>query len=216
MPLMGLSEAMTAARAARAEMRVSAARVDAAKQRPIIASSLDDPIIAPSIDHKPVDPMMKTDRSITFEQSFPLSHIRAHRRRAAEADIDRYLGEGGKTTLKIESEVAQAFFMLSERRKVAEILGRQLALAAELAKLAAARHGVGASTQADVLRVEIEEARLRNRLVLAGADVGAAEAMFNTALGQESDRPVLRRCGCRMRSSASAPFPTSMRRWQWR
>lgn len=189
-PALSLTNALVVARRSRAEMRVSAARVEAAKQRPIIVSSLEDPIIAPSIDHKPVDPMMKTDRSITFEQSFPLSRIRTHRRHVAEADIDRYQGEGGKTTLKIETEVAQAFFMLNEKRKVMDILGRQVSLASDLVKLAAARHGVGAATQADVLRMEIEEARLRNRLALTDADKRAAEAMFNTAMGLESYRPV--------------------------
>lgn len=136
-----LDQALMVARASRAEVRAASARVDAARQRPAIVSSLDDPIIAPSIDHKPVDPMMKTDRSITFEQSIPLSRIRSHRRRAAEADVDRYLGEGSKAVLKIQAEVAQAFFMLSEKRKVAEILERQIALASQLVKLAAARHG---------------------------------------------------------------------------
>lgn len=185
-----LSDAMAAARAARAEMRVAAARVVAAQQRPLIVSSLEDPVIAPSIDHKPVDPMMKTDRSITFEQSVPLSRIRTHRRHAAEADVDRYLGEGGKTTLKIEAEVAQAYFMLNEKRKVTQILEQQVELAAALVKLAATRHGVGAATQADVLRMELEEARLRSRLAVLGADVRAAEAMLNTAMGRQSDRLV--------------------------
>jgi len=189
-PALSLPDALAIARESRAEMRVSAARVEAAKQRPMIVSSLEDPIIAPSIDHKPIDPMMKTDRSITFEQSFPLSRIRTHRRQAAEADIDKFQGEGGKTTLKIEADVAQAFFMLSEKRKIREILGRQVALASDLVRLAAARHGVGAATQADVLRMEIEEARLRNRLALNDADMRAAEAMFNTTMGRESYRPV--------------------------
>jgi outer membrane protein, heavy metal efflux system len=189
-PALSLADALVVARQSRAELRVSAARVEAAQQRPAIVSSLEDPIIAPSIDHKPIDPMMKTDRSITFEQSFPLSRIRTHRRQAAEADIDKFRGEGGKTALKIEAEVAQAFFMLNEKRKVMDILGRQISLASALVKLAAARHGTGGATQADVLRMEIEEARLRNRAALAGADMRAAEAMFNTAMGRESYRPV--------------------------
>lgn len=187
---MGLDQAMLVARSARAEMRVSMARVDAARQRPAIVSSLDDPVIAPSIDHKPVDPMMKTDRSITFEQSFPLSRVRSHRRRAAEAEVDKSVGEGGKTSLKIDAEVAQAFFMLNEKRKLEEILAQQVDIAATLVKLAAARHGIAAATQADVLRVEIEEARLRSRLAVAGAEVRAAEAMFSAAIGALPSTPV--------------------------
>lgn len=185
-----LNEALQEARASRAEMRVATARVDAARERPAIVSSLEDPVIAPSIDHKPVDPMMKTDRSVTIEQSFPLSNIRSHRRRAAQADVDKYLGESGRTSLRIEADVAQAFFMLNEKRKVVAILEHQIALAAELVKLAAARHGVGSATQADVLRMEIEEARLRTRRELVGAEVRSAEAMFNTVRGLDSYRPV--------------------------
>lgn len=185
-----LVQALQTARASRAELRASAARIDAARQRPQIVTSLEDPILAPSIDHKPVEPGMKTDRSITFEQSFPLSGIRGHRRRAAEADVDKFQGEAARTRLRVETEVAQAYFMLDEKRKIGAILERQVALAAQLVKLAAARHGVGAVTQADVLRAEIEEARLRTRQALAGADVRAAEAMFNAAMGVERARPV--------------------------
>ncbi len=185
-----LSDAFDVARELRAEIRVSAARVDAARERPAIVSGLDDPIIAPSIDHKPFDSMMGTDRSITLEQSFPLSRIRSHRRRAAEADVEKYQGEAGKSALKIQSEVAQAFFMLNERRKVREILGHQVSLASQLVKLAAARHSVATAGQADVLRSEIEEARLRSRLALIGSEVRAAEAMFNTTMGRASNHPV--------------------------
>lgn len=181
-----LNDAFRIAHSLRAERRVASARVDAARERPAIVSSLDDPVIAPSIDHKPVDPMMKTDRSITFEQSFPLSNIRSHRRRAAEADVEKYQGEAGKSALKIEADVAQAFFMLSERRKIELVLVQQIALAQNLVKLAAARHGVGTTAQSEVLRLEIDEARLRSRLAMAAADVRAAEAMFNTALGRDA------------------------------
>lgn len=58
---LSLTEAFSIAKTLRAELRVAAARVDAASQRPAIVSALDDPIIAPSIDHKPVDPMMRTE-----------------------------------------------------------------------------------------------------------------------------------------------------------
>lgn len=187
---LSLQQAFNIAREQRAEKRVAAARLDAARQRPAIVSSLEDPIISPSIDHKPIDPMMRSDRSITFEQSFPLSGIRSHRRRAAEADVERYQAEANKSALKIDTEVAQAFFMLNERRKTVQTVAPQIALAEKLVKVAAARHAIGAALQADVLRLEIEEARLRNRLAVVTADARAAEAMFNTALGRNADSPV--------------------------
>lgn len=185
-----LDQALTLARQSRAELRASAARVAAAQQRPAIVSSLDDPMISPSIDHKPVDPMMGTDRSITIEQRFPLSRVNSHRRRSAEADVTRFQGESVRTALKVDIEVAQAFFMLNERRKVARILDQQIELVSQLVKAAAARHGVGAASQTDVLRLEIEQARLRTRRTLIDTEIRGAELMFNTALGQDAHRPV--------------------------
>lgn len=187
---LSLSDAFQIARNARAELRVAAARLDAAHQGPIIAASLNDPIISPSIDHKPVDPMMRTDRSITIEQSFPLSHIRSHRRRAAEADVDKVQAEQRKLWLKIEVEVAQAYFMLNERRKLHAILLQQQELARQLTKLVAVRYGTGTATQSEVLRLEVEEARLRGRLALMSAELHSAEAMLNTALGRDPQSPL--------------------------
>lgn len=209
---LSLEAALGMARQARAETRVAAARLAAARERPAIVSALDDPVLAPSIDHKPVDPMMKTDRSITLEQSIPLSRIRSHRRRAAEADVEKYAGEAGKAALRIDADVAQAFFMLNERRRTAETLGRQLALAADVARLAATRHAVGAALQADVLRAEIEVARLRTRQAAVQAETRAAEAMFNTALGLPPGVPVpvLLADGLHERLSASSGLSAAL------
>jgi len=182
---LSLADALRSARDTRAELRASAARIDAARQRPAIVSALDDPIITPAIDHKPVDKMMRSDRSISIEQSFPLSRLRSHKRAAAEADIGRVEGEARQALLKVQSEVAQAFFMLNERRRMASILEKQVALAGQLASLAAARHASGSSGQLDVLRLEAEAARLRNRQTVLSAEVRSAEAMLNTSLGRE-------------------------------
>lgn len=187
---LSLPVALRTARDARAELRASAARIDAARQRPAVVSALDDPVITPAIDHRPVDRMMKSDRSLSIEQSFPLSRIRSHKRAAAEADIGRVEGEARQSLLKIQSEVAQSFFMLHERRRLAVILDKQITLAAQLAKVAVARHGSGSGSQLDVLRLEAEQARLRNRHAVASAEIRAAEAMFNTATGQPPGQPV--------------------------
>lgn len=185
-----LPEALRTARQARAELRASSARIDAARQRPAIASALDDPVITPAIDHKPVDRMMRSDRSVSIEQSFPLSRIRSHKRTAAEADIGRAEGEAREALLKIQLDVAQAYFMLNERRRMAAIVDKQAALAGQLTRMAAARHAAGSSGQLDVLRLEAESARLRNRQAVLQADTRAAEAMFNAALGQPPGKPV--------------------------
>lgn len=193
MPVEGpatLGSALTMARQFRAEVRAAKAKTEAARHRPAIVSALDDPVVSAAVDHKPLDKMMNSDRSITVEQNFPLSRVRAHRRMAAEADVGKYEGESGKALLKVQAEAAQAFFMLHERRRMAALVQKQHGLAAQLVTMAAGRHAIGAASQLDVLRAEVEMARLRNRLAVSAADIRSAEAMFNTAVGLPPGSPV--------------------------
>lgn len=187
---LSLRDALISAREQRAEITAARARARAAGERPAIVSALEDPVIAPSIDHKPVDAMMGTDRSITLEQRFPLSGVRGHKRRAAEAGADRLQAQVERTILNIELEAAQAYLMLHERRLMQHVLEKQLVLAAQVVKSATARYGAGSSAQAEVLRAEIELARLRARQPSLAAEVAAAEAMLNTSLGRQASLPV--------------------------
>lgn len=185
-----LNEALQVAKEHRAELQAAGARAEAARQRPAIVSALEDPVLAPSIDHKPVDPMMETDRSITLEQSFPLSRIRGHRRHAAEAEADRLRSEVDRTGIVVGLDAAQSFFMLHEKRRMQAIVQRQIELAGQVVKSAAARYGAGGSAQAEVLRAEIELARLQARQLSLQAETAGAEAMLNTSLGRDVGLPI--------------------------
>lgn len=185
-----LNDALRTAREQRAEIRAAGARAEAARQRPAIVSALEDPVLAPSIDHKPVDPMMETDRSITLEQSFPLSRIRGHRRHAAEAEADRLRSEVDRTGIVVGLDAAQSFFMLNEKRRMRALVQQQIDLASQVVKSAAARYGAGSSAQAEVLRAEIEQARLKARLQSLDAEAAGAEAMLNTSLGRDVGLPI--------------------------
>lgn len=189
-PALTLKAAFDIATQARFELKAADARIEASRERPMVASAPDDPVISYSIDHRPVDRSMPTDRSVTIEQRFPLSRVRTHRADAARADIGKYEGEGDKARLRVQADVAQTFFMLNERRRIGQVLHRQLALARQVADVTVARHGTATASQADVLRVETEVARLKNRVALNAADTRAMEAMFNTALGRPSGQPV--------------------------
>lgn len=185
-----LADALCIAAQQRAEIRAAGARADAARQRPAIVSALEDPVLAPSIDHKPVDAMMETDRSITLEQSFPLSRIRGHRRAAAEAEADRLRSEMDRAGIVVGLDTARSFFMLNEKRRMQAIVQRQIELAGQVVNSAAARYGAGNSAQAEVLRAEIEQARLQARLQSLRAETAGAEAMLNTSLGRDVGLPV--------------------------
>jgi outer membrane protein TolC len=184
-----LEQVMQLARERRAEITAARARARAAAQRPAIVSALEDPVVFPSIDHLPFM-LNGVNASFTVEQRFPLSGILGNQQRAAEADARRLRAEVGRVELDVELEAANAFLMLQERRQTARILDEQHVFADQFVRAALARFSTGSSGQADVLRAEIEVARLDGALRSIAAEIRAAEAMLNTSLARPADAPV--------------------------
>jgi hypothetical protein len=65
--------------------------------------------------------------SVTVEQRFPLSSVRANRRLVAEADFDRTRVDVVRARRDDEHDAVEAFLMLVERRQMAQILQEQRA-----------------------------------------------------------------------------------------
>jgi outer membrane protein TolC len=107
------------------------------------------------------------------------------RERAAEADARRLRADSERVARDVELEAATAFLMLEERRAMARLLPEQLALAQQAAAAASARYVAATGAQADVLRAEIEVARLGAALQSIEPALAAAEAMLNASLGRD-------------------------------
>jgi outer membrane protein TolC len=130
------------------------------------------------------------DVSLTIEQQIPLSGIRGHRRASALADVDRFRADARRTVLDVGVQAANAFLMLQERRRTAALVDEQLTFARDVVSAANARYASGTAPQADVLRAEVEVARLEATARALGSEVRGAEAMLNTSLALEADEPV--------------------------
>lgn len=193
---LGLDAVLSAARANRAEIAAARARAEALAERPVIAGALEDPMVFPSIDHYPsemmddADSSRRYDWSIGIEQRFPLSRVRSHRARVARAEAVTADAAVDRVSLDVMLEAQQAFFMLRERRLMAMVLQRQSGLARELVDGAAARYAGGSGLQADVLRAEVEAARVAAAERALTAQIAAAEAMLNVSMGIEAAAPV--------------------------
>lgn len=203
-PALGLSEVIRLAAERRDEIQAARERARAGEARPAIVSALEDPMISPSLDHLPFM-MSGADVSITVEQRFPLSGIRQHRRTAALADLDRLRAETRRTTLDVEEQAASAFLMLLERRRTASLVADQLTFARDVVTAANARYASGIAPQSDVLRAEVEVARLDAIARGLVGEIRGAEAMLNTALAQDVDLPV----------PALEPFPLTQPAPDW-
>ena len=174
------------ARTRRSEITAAKARARAARERPAIVSALEDPTISVSLDHVPFNGM-GVDRSLTFEQAFPLSRVRGNRQRAAEANARRELALVERTERDIELEAVQAFWMLAEARATAQIATQQFALSEQLVAAATARYASNTGTQSDVLRAQTERARLDAEIRATAAEVRAAESMLRMTLALDAN-----------------------------
>ncbi len=177
------------ARDRRAEVIAARERAFAAEQRPAIVSALDDPMISPSVDHWPFG-MAAADVSLSIEQRFPLSGVRGDRRRVAEAEARRLRSDEQRTKLDVQLDAVSAFLMLYERRGMLRILEEQRALARQFVSATNARYSSATGAQADVIRAEIEVARIEAGLKTMAAQIKASEAMLNASLGRETGLPI--------------------------
>jgi outer membrane protein TolC len=130
------------------------------------------------------------DWSLSVEQRFPLSRVRSQRARVAAAEAVSAEAAVDSMSLDVMLQAQEAFFMLRGRRLMVAVLERQLALARELVAGAAARYAGGGGLQADVLRAEVEAARVTAERRALAAQVAAAEAMLNVSMGREAGASV--------------------------
>ena len=173
----------------RDEIEAARARTRAGEARPAIVSALDDPMISPSLDHLPFM-LGGADVSVTIEQRFPLSRIRSHRRASAQADVERLRADTRRAVLDVGVQAANAFLMLNERRRTMALVAEQLTFARDVVNAANARYASGTAPQSDVLRAEVEVARLEAMARALASEVRGAEAMLNTSLALDADQPV--------------------------
>lgn len=186
---LSLADAVQLASERRDEIQAARARVRAAAERPAVLSALEDPMLSPSIDHLPFG-MSGADVSLAFEQRIPLSGIRGYRRASALADVERLRAEERRTILDVEVQAATAFLMLLERRRTQALVTEQLIFARDVVAAADARYASGTAPQSDVLRAEVEVARLEAFATALVNEVRSAEAMLNASLARDTDLPV--------------------------
>ena len=184
-----LADVIRVAGERRDEIQAADARVRAGEARPAIVSALSDPMMSPSLDHLPFM-LGGADVSFAIEQQIPLSGIRRSRRTAALADVDRLRAEANRTTLDVGVQAANAFLMLQERRRTQALIAEQIGFARDVVNAANARYSSGTAPQSDVLRAEVEVARLEALVRALVGEVRAAEAMLNTSLALDPDQPV--------------------------
>lgn len=179
---LSLSGALEVARASHPDVRAMRERASAADQVAALVSRPNDPVVYLSADHIP---LMGggADVSGGFSIAAPLGGVLRNRGRAARAVASGRRDEIEQMALDVELDVTMAFYTLLYARSLTPLLDGQRQIVEQLLAAATARYSAGLGSQADVLRVQSERARIG---ALARTVEGlrvAGEGMLNAAMG---------------------------------
>ena len=182
--------------AQRSNPEILAARkaVEAAQARIVQAQSLDDP----ELDVE--------SWAIPLSQPTNLNQANTHM-----VNLRQRLPFPGKLRLRgevasQEEAMATARYRMKEREVIAavkkgyadlfmadrntQITQEQLGLLERILKTAEVRYSVGKVTQQDVIKAQVEQSDLINRLILAEQERQSAESRLNTLLNRPTDAPI--------------------------
>ncbi len=188
-----LSSLVAAAIGKNPELISFRAKRDAAKERIIQATALDDPQLVLTLDHIPNNgDIRKThERSIGIEQIFPYYGKRSLKQKIAELESEIADLEYQEKVWEVTSSVKSAYYQLVFLTKSIALHREHESLLSELISIARKRYVVSQSSQQDLLKSDIEQARLQNKIVSLEREILSANAEIHILMGERShDEPL--------------------------
>ncbi|MGB4781854.1 TolC family protein [Candidatus Methylomirabilis sp.] len=91
---------------------------------------------------------------------------------------------------EVIAAVKKGYYDLFMADREIQITQEQLDLLERILKIAEVRYSVGKVTQQDVLKAQVEQSDLINRLIIAEQERATAEARLNTLLNRHTDAPI--------------------------
>lgn len=177
-------------------IRAAEARVEAARAAIGPAGALPDPMLMAGIMNHAIggsatgelNPMAM--RTIGLAQTLPYPGKLGLQRRIAEGELAA--AEAGLEAARwaLIEVVKDAYYELAFLDHALEILRRNEGLLTSLLAVTESRYGVGAGSQADVLKARVEASRLAEEAVAMTERRRAALARLNAALDRPTEGPV--------------------------
>jgi outer membrane protein, heavy metal efflux system len=170
-------------------------RYQAQRARAPQARSLPDPMvsvgwmgnIAPfSVQHG--DP--SSYRGLTASQNIPFPGKLALRAKIADRQAEAGWWEYEQTRRQVIANVKAAYYVYFYDTKATEITKKDKDLLQKLESIAEARYRVGKGIQQDVLRAQVEVARIDQKLIVLGQEERTARARLNTLLYRDPELPL--------------------------
>ena len=159
------------------------------------AGSLSDPTIRLDLNNVPTSdwdfsstPM--SGRQLGISQRLPWPGLRAARERVAMAAAAAGAARAVDGEAQIVHDVKHAWFDLAFLDRAIAITGRNEELLADFVRIAKTKYAVGGGLQQDVLKAQVSQSVLQERLIILRAKRRQAEATLNAAVNRNLDTPV--------------------------
>jgi len=174
------------------EVRAARKQVHAMQERVPQVTALDDPEVKIQLWNIPESlDLTKTQRTIYgLAQRFPFPGILSQQEQIAVREADQAVQRVAANERTLTAAVKVAYSELFYGHKAIEIHHEQITLLKQFFEIANAKFRVGKGTQVDVLRAQVELAKLFQRLPLLEQRQQTAEARLNTLLNRDPQAPL--------------------------
>jgi len=190
-----LEELLKAADESNPEIKSSGLAAAASKAVVPAAGALPDPMVKfETMGHLVPPSLMKGDpssaRTYGVEQEIPFPGKLGLKESIAAVEAESQQWTHELVHLKVRSELKQAFFDLYLIHKSIEVLLNNKELLQNFENIAESRYRVGQTTQQDVLKAQVEESKVLDKLLVQGEKKRIAEAKINSLLYRPAEAPV--------------------------
>lgn len=176
-------------------LAVLEARIDAMHERVPQAGALMDPVLRFELSNVPLsdfdfDSTPMTGKQLMLSQRFPWWGKRAARQRMAEHEAKVVEATYDDRTLAVTNMVRQAYYSIAFVDRATRITVENQRLLANFVRIAQTKYAVGHGLQQDVLRAQVSQSGLKDRLILLRQRRGRLEAGLNAVLDRPPQSPV--------------------------
>ena len=173
-------------------LRAAKARWEARKARIGQVHVLDDPELGFDTWNIPSDLDVSETRNLILflRQRFPFPGTLSLRAEAARAEALQAWEEYEATAREIVMQVKTAYYHLYGIHKAIDVTQETVGILRRFERMARVKYATGGGSQQDVLKAQVELARLANDLVILRQELEAARARLNTLLHRPPRAPL--------------------------
>lgn len=184
-----LDEWVVAALAKNPELAAAKQKWEAAKQKIPQVRALDDPMIGVDIERDSTRFNSYMDAEWMISQKLPWFGKRAAKASVAQLEAEATGFQYLELARALRGRVVAAHWQLWLAQQTVALTSENRQLLEEFAAAARARYEAGQTTQADLLRAEMELARVSNEVTTAARELQVAQAALNQLLAAAPTTP---------------------------